>query len=116
MPRTVKELKSVTEQIVTKDDIKNVLWHIKQAERRGDISAGKSSLYSAFVIFGAFPGQRSLATMANLTVGQLQEALQAEKPALMRQQSICVSYLSRGSAVGRIKQSSLLFYPRFHHL
>jgi len=82
MPRAVKERKSVTERIVTQDDIKNVLGHIKQAEHRGAISAERSAQYSAFVIFGAFTGQRSLATMAKLTVGQFREVLQSEKPAL----------------------------------
>jgi hypothetical protein len=82
MPRAVKERKSMTQRIVTKDDIKNVLGHIKQAENRGDISTERSAQYSAFVIFGAFTGQRSLATMAKLTVGQFREALQSEKHVL----------------------------------
>ena len=82
MPRAVKERKSVTSRIVTKEDIENVLTHIKQAEDRGDISSERASQYSAFVIFGAFTGQRSMATMAKLTVGQFREALQREKPVL----------------------------------
>jgi hypothetical protein len=82
MPRAVKERKSMTKRVVTKDDIKNVLEYIKQAEHRGGLNNERSAQYSAFVIFGAFTGQRSLATMAKLTVGQLREALQFEKPVL----------------------------------
>jgi hypothetical protein len=82
MPRAVKERKSMTQRIVTKDDIENVLEFIKQAERDEKISAERSAQYSAIVIFGAFTGQRSLATMAKLTVGQFREALQREKPVL----------------------------------
>ena len=87
MPRAVKERKSVTERIVTKDDIENVLEYIKRAEQRGDISTEKSAQYSPFVIFGAFTGQRSLATMEKLTVGQFREALKAEKPVLQVESS-----------------------------
>jgi hypothetical protein len=43
--------------------------------------------YTAFVIFGAFTGQRSLATMSKLTVGQFREALQSKKPALQVESS-----------------------------
>ena len=82
MPRAVKERKSMTQRIVTKDDIENVLEFIKQAERDEKISAERSAQYSAIVIFGAFTGQRSEATLAKLTVGQFMEALQSEKPVL----------------------------------
>ncbi len=81
-PKTVKERKNVTERIVTKEDIENVLSYIKQAKNAGDISAERCAQYTAFVTFGAFTGQRSLATMAKLTVGQFREALQSEKPVL----------------------------------
>ena len=82
MPKAVKERKSITSRIVTKGDIENVLRHIKRAEKDGTINAQRSAQYSAFVIFGAFTGQRSMATMANLTVGQFREALRSEKPVL----------------------------------
>jgi hypothetical protein len=82
MPRAVKERKSITSRIVTKDDIENVLGYIKQAESNGNINSQRSAQYSAFVIFGAFTGQRSLATMAKLTTGQFREALRSEKPVL----------------------------------
>ena len=82
MPRAVKERKSVTSRIVTRKDIGNVLAYINQAEQKGDISKQRATQYTAFVIFGAFTGQRSLATMAKLTVGQFREALQHKKPVL----------------------------------
>ncbi len=81
-PKTVKERKNVTERIVTKDDIENVLRYIKHAEERGDIGAERAAQYNAFVIFGALTGQRSVSTIAKLTVGQFREALQSEKPVL----------------------------------
>ena len=82
MPRTVKARKGITSRIVTKDDIESVLRYIKQAEKNGDIDSGRSAQYSAFATFGAFTGQRSLATMEKLTVGQFREALRPEKPVL----------------------------------
>jgi len=82
MPKAVRERKSITRRIVTKADIENVLTHIKQAGDRGDISSERASQYSAFVIFGAYTGQRSMATMAKLAVVQFKEALQREKPVL----------------------------------
>ena len=82
MPKAVKERKTMTERIVTKDDIESVLRHIKQAHEKENISASRAAQYSAFVIFGAFSGQRSLATMSKLTVGQFREAFQSKKPVL----------------------------------
>jgi hypothetical protein len=82
LPKTVKERKSVTARIVTKQDIRNVLEYIKRAERERQISPERSAQYSAFVLFGAYTGQRSEATIAKLTVGQFGEALAAEKPVI----------------------------------
>jgi integrase len=82
LPKTVKERKNVTSRIVTKEDISNVLQHIAKAEREGDISHERSAQYSAFVLFGAYTGQRSEATIARLTVGQFRTALAHDKPVL----------------------------------
>jgi integrase len=82
LPKTVKERKNVTSRIVTKEDISNVLQHIAKSERDGEISPERSAQYSAFVLFGAYTGQRSEATTAKLTVGQFRMALAADKPVL----------------------------------
>lgn len=82
LPKAVKERKNITNRIVRTDDINNVLRYIKKSESRGDISSERSAQYSAFVLFGAYTGQRSMATMKKLTVGQLREALWAPKPVL----------------------------------
>ena len=87
LPKTVKERKSVTSRIVTKDDINNVLRHIAKAEREGQISPERSAQYSAFVSFGAYTGQRSEATMAKLTVGQFRTAFAADKLVLQVESS-----------------------------
>jgi len=68
-PRRIKVRKNVTSRIVTKEDIECVLDHIHRAECRGVISRSKAEQYAAFTIFGAFTGQRSMATMMKLTVG-----------------------------------------------
>ena len=83
LPKTVKERKSVTSRIVTKDDINNVLQHIAKAEREGEISHERSAQYSAFVLFGAYTGQRTEATIAKLTVGQFRDAISVDKPVLL---------------------------------
>jgi len=83
LPKTVKERKNVTSRIVTKDDINNVLQHIAKAEREGDNSPERSAQYSALVLFGAYTGQRSEATIAKLTVGQFRDAISVDKPVLL---------------------------------
>ena len=80
LPRAVKERKHVTSRIVTKEDVENILSAIKQAYCIGDIDSNHYLNYTALVLFGAFTGQRPLATIARLTVGQFKEALQMEKP------------------------------------
>jgi hypothetical protein len=83
LPKKVKERKSVTSRIVTKEDIRNVLEYIKRAEQRGEINHERSVQYSALVLFGAYTGQRSEATIAKLKVGQFREAMAADKPVLL---------------------------------
>ena len=82
-PRRIKVRKNVTNRIVTKEDIERVLDHIHSAECRGIISRSRAEQYTAFTVFGAFTGQRSMATMMKLTVGQFREALTADKPVIL---------------------------------
>ena len=79
--------KTRNERIVTKEDIENVLTHISKVTKDGLISSHKFQQYMAFVLFGAFSGQRSLATISKLTVGQFREALQSDKPCIEVQSS-----------------------------
>jgi integrase len=74
--------KNVTNRIVTKPDIERVLDHIRSAECCGIISKARAEQYTAFTVFGALSGQRSMATMMTLTVGQLCGTLRARKPVL----------------------------------
>jgi integrase len=95
LPKAVKERKSVTSRIVSMEDISNVLEYIKKAERGGETNSARSAQYSAFVLFGAYTGQRSEATIAKLKVGQFREALAADKPVLLvnsSQDKIRMSY------------------------
>src|ERR1019366_6674138 len=80
LPRSVKEQKCVTNRIVTKEDVENVLTAIGDAHRSGGIDAYHCLNYKAMVLFGAFTGQRPLATIARLTVGQFREAVKKDKP------------------------------------
>ena len=82
LPRAVKGRKNVTNRIITMDDITNVLKHIKTAHSRGAISYYRSLQYADFVLFGAYTGQRTVAMMAKLTVGQFKETILREKPVL----------------------------------
>ncbi len=82
LPKAVKERKSVTSRIVTKEDICNILQYIERAEREGKISPERSAQYSGFVLFGVYTGQRSEATLDRLTVGQFRQAMAADKPVL----------------------------------
>ncbi len=61
-------------------DIESILAYIRHAAQTGAISMQRMLQYSAFVVFGAYTGQRSNATMRKLTIGQFREALQREKP------------------------------------
>jgi integrase len=76
-PRKVKIRNNVTSRIVTKEDIQNVLAYISNAKKDGLINDYRAKQYTAFVVFGAFTGQRSLSTIAKLTVGQFRRALQS---------------------------------------
>ncbi|MGA3199621.1 MAG: hypothetical protein ABSD89_09475 [Halobacteriota archaeon] len=81
--RRVKKRKHVTNRIVTKEDIEHVLGYIKRAEQDDLISGARAKQYTAFTLFGAFTGQRSVATIMKLSVGQFREALAADKPVIL---------------------------------
>jgi len=82
MPKVLKNQKRVTSRIMTKEDIENVLTYIKNSKSKGCISHVRALQYVAFVVFGAYTGQRSLATVSRLTIGQFRAALKSEKPVL----------------------------------
>ena len=81
-PKCVKARKAVTSRIVTREDIKNVLEQIREAEQEGRISSYRALQYTAFILFGAFTGQRSMATISRLRVGQFKTAVKMERPVL----------------------------------
>jgi hypothetical protein len=80
LPRSVKEQKRVTDRVVTKEDVENVITVISEAHFRKEIDTCHYLNYKAVVLFGAFTGQRPLATIARLTVGQLRDAIALDKP------------------------------------
>ena len=84
--KRIKTRNNVTSRIVTKEDIKNVLVYISNAKKDGFISDCRAKQYTAFVVFGAFTGQRSLSTIAKLTVEQFKQALHS-KPTVVEVQS-----------------------------
>jgi len=86
-PRAIKARNNVTSRIVTNVDVENVLAYINKAEQDGLISSHRAQQYAAFVLFGTYTGQRSLATMAKLKVGQIREALKSDKPCVEVQSS-----------------------------
>ncbi len=79
-PKVIKARNNVTSRIVMQEDIQNVLSHITNAGNDGSISSYRAKHYTAFILFGAFTGQRSLSTISKLTVGQFREAIQSDKP------------------------------------
>jgi hypothetical protein len=82
MPKLVKTRMAVTSRIITHADIENVLTHIKRAEQEGRINRERALECTAFILFSAYTGQRSMATTAQLTVRQFQDAIKHKKPVL----------------------------------
>jgi len=81
-PKALKERKNITARIITKEDIVDIIVQISKAELEGLISHHKAQQFTAFVLFGAYTGQRTIATMMKLAVGQFRDALQLDKPVL----------------------------------
>ena len=81
-PKTLKHRKRVTNRIIIKQDIENILAYINAAESEGRLNTYRAQQYAAFVIFAAYTGQRSNATISKLTVEQFREAVQLEKPVI----------------------------------
>jgi hypothetical protein len=73
---------AITSRIITHGDVENVLKHIKRAALEGRISGDRAFEYTAFILFSAHTGQRSMDTTATLTVAQFRDALVSEKPVL----------------------------------
>jgi hypothetical protein len=53
-PKRPKERKLITNRIVTKEDIENVLSTIRQAEHNNEIDHNQSLQFTALVLFGAY--------------------------------------------------------------
>ena len=81
-PKTLKQRKRVTNRIITKQDIENILSRIETAASGERLSAYRARQYAALVLFGAYTGQRSNATISKLTAEQFKEAVQLEKPVI----------------------------------
>jgi hypothetical protein len=79
-PKTLKHRKRITSRIITKSDIEHILAYINKAESEGRLNTYRAQQYTAFILFGAYTGQRSNATISKLTVQQFREAVQPEKP------------------------------------
>jgi hypothetical protein len=82
MPKTVKESKRITQRIVTIEDTKNVLSAIDEAYKNAEFTTRQCQNYKALVLFGAYTGQRPIATIRKLTVGQFRAALRHDHPVL----------------------------------
>jgi len=79
-PKNLEVRKNVTNRIITKEDVGNILAYIQTALNEERISPLRAQHYIAFVLFGAYTGQRSMATMMKLTVGQFKDAIKMKSP------------------------------------
>jgi len=81
LPKKVMIKRAITERIVTREDIVEVLRRIDAAEKGGSITHQRSRNYRAFTLLAAYTGLRP-STIQRLTVGQFRAALREEKPFL----------------------------------
>ena len=82
LPKGLKVRKHVTSRIVTEEDVRNVLSAFERAYQRDEIDRAHYLHYRAIVLFSAFTGQRSQATIARLRVGQFMAAIASKKPVI----------------------------------
>ncbi len=82
MPKAIKESKRITQRIVTTEDIKIVLAAIEEGRENREFTTRQCQNYKALVLFGAYTGQRPIATIRKLTVGQFRAALRRNPPVL----------------------------------
>ena len=82
MSKSVKESKQVTQRIITIEDIRKVLSVVKESYEKCEFTERQSLNYRAIVLFGAYTGQRPIATIRKLTVGQFLTALHHDPPVL----------------------------------
>ena len=81
LPKTIKVRNTVTERILRRDDIVEVLKRIDVAKTKGNLKAFKARNYRAFALLASYTGLRP-STIQRLTVGQFRAALKDDKPAL----------------------------------
>lgn len=81
-PRTRKERKNITNRIITKSDIETILATVQRTKEECVIVEDHARQFTAFVLFGAYTGQRPYSTISQLRVEQFREALQREKATL----------------------------------
>ena len=81
-PKIRRTIKAVTSRIVTIEDIRYVLAQIRADEASGVIGEDRAKQVFAYVLFGAYTGQRPLATISTITVGQIRKALASDKPCI----------------------------------
>jgi hypothetical protein len=82
IPKGLKVRKHVTNRILTKADVEQVLCTIKKAFENREIDSDHCLNYRALVLFGALMGQRTQATTARLHVGQFRTAIGQKKPVI----------------------------------
>jgi integrase len=81
-PKSVKERKTVTTRIITKEDIEHIASNITVAYLKAELDYTKFLNHMGCVLLGAYTGQRVESTLGKLTVGQARAALKCDPPVL----------------------------------
>jgi integrase len=79
LPKTVTVRRMVTERIIRREDVVEVLRRIDAAETEGSVKPRKIRNYRALTLLAAYTGMRP-STMQRLTLGQARTVLREEKP------------------------------------